>query len=108
MPQDSSEQSDSQDIKQWRKENACVLSTFTEILKYRKLKDNPYKFEKLLQEHNLTGIIENENLKALQKPIKDHSIKDEKNPKWLLNVSALLEARCKGAESLLLSLTMPF
>lgn len=85
MPQDSTQQSDSQALKEWRKDNACVLSTFAEILKYRKLKDNPHKFEQLLETHNITGIVENGNLKTLQELIVKHNIHNEKNPKWLLD-----------------------
>lgn len=85
MPQDSTQQSDSQALKEWRKDNACVLSTFAEILKYRKLKDNPHKFEQLLETHNITGIVENGNLKTLQELIIKHNIHNEKNPKWLLD-----------------------
>lgn len=85
MPQDSTQQSDSQALKEWRKDNACVLSTFAEILKYRKLKDNPHKFERLLKTHNITGIVENGNLKTLQELIVKHNIHNEKNPKWLLD-----------------------
>lgn len=85
MPQDSNQQSDSQALKEWRKDNACVLSTFAEILKYRKLKDNPHKFEQLLETHNITGIVENGNLKTLQELIVKHNIHNEKNPKWLLD-----------------------
>ena len=85
MPQDSTQQSDSQALKEWRKDNACVLSTFAEILKYRKLKDNPHKFEQLLETYNITGIVENGNLKTLQELIVKHNIHNEKNPKWLLD-----------------------
>lgn len=85
MPQDSNQQSDSQALKEWRKDNACVLSTFAEILKYRKLKDNPHKFEQLLKTYNITGIVENGNVKTLQELIVKHNIHNEKNPKWLLD-----------------------
>lgn len=85
MPQDGNQQSDSQALKEWRKDNACVFSTFAEILKYRKLKDNPHKFEQLLKTHNITGIVENGNLKTLQELIVKHNIHNEKNPKWLLD-----------------------
>lgn len=85
MPQDSNQQGDSQALKEWRKDNACVLSTFAEILKYRKLKDNPHKFEQLLETYNITGIVENGNLKTLQELIVKHNIHNEKNPKWLLD-----------------------
>ncbi|MCI5968646.1 type ISP restriction/modification enzyme [Helicobacter sp.] len=72
-------------LKAWHKSNACILSTFKEILKCRKLKDNPYKLEKLLEEHNFTGILENGRLKSLEELLEKHNIKGEKTSKWLLD-----------------------